>query len=83
MINEMQTYRTADFTIICTLRLLGFPIIQHERDLRSYERAIAVFKRTEELEQTLQALHNRKLRVEPSAFLEMTRAVKAQLRDCE
>jgi len=78
----MREYRTADFPTICALAYLNFETTRFERDYRSSERVAAFFEQTDELEKTLQALRKRELRVEPLAFLELTRTVKAQLRDC-
>ena len=75
-------YRTADFPAICTLYYLGFKIDGFERDPRSSNRVTAFFIRTDELDAVLQTLWLKQLSVEPLAFLEITRAVKARLRDC-
>ena len=77
-----STYRTADFPTICTLYYHGFDIDSFERDPNSPSRVAVFFKRTAELDAVLQSLRSRQLSVEPLAFLETTRTVKARLRDC-
>lgn len=83
MTDETTTvYRTADFAAICTLYYLGFEIDGLERDVRFPDKIAVYFKRSEELNHVLQSLWSKELKVEPLAFLEITRAVKARLRDC-
>ena len=74
-------YRTADFSTICTLCYLGFEIDGFERDQKSPGRINTFFKRSDELDAALQSLWGKELTVEPISFLEMTRTVKARLRD--
>ena len=80
--DAMNQYRTADFPTICVLSYLDFEIERFERDYRSPERVAVFFERTDKLNEKLQALRSRELRVEPLAFLELTRTVRARLRDC-
>ena len=80
--DETSTYRTADFNIICSLCYLGFALDGFERDERSPGKITVYFNRSGELDKALQALWSKELSVEPTAFLEITRAVKARLRDC-
>jgi hypothetical protein len=74
-------YRTADFPAICTLFYLGFEPSSFERDTKSQSRVIVIFQRSKKFDAALQSLWNRQLSVEPLAFLETTRAIKARLRD--
>jgi hypothetical protein len=76
------TYRTSDFTAICSLQYFGFSLEGFERDVRSPGKVAVYFKRSDELDAALQSLWSKELKVEPLAFLEVTRAVKARLRDC-
>ena len=76
------TYRTADFAVICALYYLGFQLEGFERDLRAPGKVAVYFKHSSELDSALQLLWSKEQCVEPLAFLEITRAVKARLRDC-
>lgn len=78
---KKDTYRTADFPAICTLYYLGFELESFERDANSPSRVVVFFRQTKELDAALQSLWSKQLSVEPLAFLETTRAVKARLRD--
>jgi hypothetical protein len=81
--DERETpYRTADFTVICALYYLGFEMDGFERDARLQSKVAVYFKKSDELDATLQSLWTKQLSVEPLSFLETTRAVKARLRDC-
>jgi hypothetical protein len=84
--DEMQEvaglYKTAEFSTICSAYYLGFQIEGFERGVQSPGKVVVYFKRSSELDNALQLLWSKGLRVEPIAFLEVTRAVKARLRDC-
>lgn len=80
--NKDENYKTADFSVISSLSYLGFPMNGFERDTKWPEKIIVHFNYSKELDQALQALWAKELRVEPLAFLEITRAVKARMRDC-
>jgi hypothetical protein len=75
-------YGTGNFSTICSLYYLGFVLDGFERDVKSPNKVVVYFKRSSELDSALQSLWSKELRVEPQAFLEITRAVKARLRDC-
>lgn len=77
-----EIYRSADFPTICSLYHLRFQPEQFDRDPRSPGKITVTFKRTTGLDETLRALRNRELSVEPIAFLETTREVRGRLRDC-
>lgn len=82
MTDENTLYRTTDFAVICALYYLGFQLDGFERDVRSPGKVAVYFKRSNELDNALQSLWGKEQRVEPVAFLEITRALKARLRDC-
>ena len=79
---NVAPYKTADFGVICVLYYLGFELDGFERDARFSGKVAVYFKRSDELDSTLQSLWSKQLSVEPLSFLEITRAVKGRLRDC-
>lgn len=79
---KVGSYRTADFSTICSLYYLGFDLNGFERDARSPGKVAVYFTRTDALDDALQSLRGRQLSVEPVAFLETTREVRGRLRDC-
>jgi len=73
---EEKFYRTSDFALATAISLF-YPIEAIEKE--NPKRAIFVFKRTKELEKTIAKYWKRELKVEPQAYFNQMRILKARL----
>lgn len=75
-----ETFRTSDFALITTLSLF-FPIDGTDRS--EPKRVVFIFKKTKQLEETIEKYYQLKLRIEPRQFFNQTKTVKSILYEGE
>lgn len=78
--NQNNFLKTSEFTLICVLSCLNFPIEAFARDPRNPEKVIAIFKRTEKLDKVIQDFWKREIKVEPISFWATAREIKSRIR---
>lgn len=80
MINKSKQndfYKISDLACSATLTLFGFPIERIEKV--NPRKALFVFKRTSELDETINKYWKRQLKVEPAAYFEQLSFIKARI----
>ena len=79
-ISTTEFFRCPEFTLISTLVYLGFSIEALEPDPKIPGKIIAIFRRREELDKTLELFWSRQIKVEPISYWETVREVKGRIR---
>lgn len=74
---DNDTYRTPDLGLAVSLKITGFELINLERDLKNKNRAVFLFKTSRELNEFVQKFARQEVRVEPVAFMNGIRNMKA------
>jgi len=78
--NQNNYFKTSEFTLMCVLSCLSFPIEAFARDPRSPEKVIAIFERTGKLDKAIEDFWARKIKVEPISFWATVREIKSRIR---
>ncbi len=78
--NQNNYFKTSEFTLICVLSCLNFPIEAFARDSRNPEKIIAIFQKTEKLSRAVENFWERKIKVEPISFWATVREIKSRIR---
>ena len=73
-------FKTSEFTLMCVLSCLNFPIEAFARDGRNPQKVIAIFKRTASLDRTIEDFWKRQTKVEPISFWATVREIKSRIR---
>lgn len=70
-------FETSDFALVTTLLCLGFTLDCLDRT--NTPKVTFIFKRSKELEDTIQAFWNSQLKVNPKAFFNTQKELKARM----
>ena len=76
-INEKELYRTADLALASAI-FLYYPVEAIDRGLNS-RKAYFLFKRDTELDELVESFWRGELKVEPQAYFQALRTIKARL----
>lgn len=76
-------FRTPEFSLAVCLLHFGFPIEEFDRDPKTPPKLTFVFLRTEELEKVVESFWKKELRIEPTAFYNISRELKSRMRASE
>lgn len=75
--NEIKQYKTSDLSLTAVIQLYGFEI--KEIDRSNPRRIIFVMDKNKELDDLIQAFWSRNLKVEPLAYFESIKLIKARI----
>ena len=75
--NSVSFYRTSDLALTCALCIVGF--IAEDVEAIGPTRSVFVFKSSEELSTAIKRYWMSELRVEPQAYFNMLKVLKARL----
>ncbi len=76
-LNNNDFFKTNDFLLATTLLCLGFTIERLDRT--NFNKVAFIFKRSEELENTVQAFWNNQLEINPRAFFNSQKELKSRI----
>ncbi len=71
----------SDMSLVSCLVALEFPVIAFNRDPKDYPKVKMIFKKTKELEETINNFWNGSLRIEPKTYWNAIREMKSRVKN--
>jgi hypothetical protein len=76
-LEEKDFFKSSDLSLIAALQLYGYQVVAMDRS--NSEKVVFVIERDEKLSELIQAFWSRSLRVEPLAYFESLKNIKARI----
>jgi|WetSurMetagenome_2_1015567.scaffolds.fasta_scaffold846479_2 hypothetical protein len=77
ILKENDFFKSSDLSLIATLQLYGYQIEAMDRN--NSDKVVFLIKRNKELDKFIQAYWSRSLQVEPLAYFESLKNIKARI----
>ena len=87
MKNEFENLNTeehislSEMSLISCLVALEFPVVAFDRDPKEYPKVKIIFKKTKELEETINNFWNGTLRIDPKTYWNAIREMKSRVKN--